>query len=85
MPDPALDWIGGDVLVRIYTRQDGIEDLSYTSAIEKHLEYTGSPVAKGILDNWSESLKTFVKVMPTDYKRALERQKAEAAEAVETN
>ncbi|MCJ8330029.1 MAG: glutamate synthase large subunit [Lentisphaeria bacterium] len=42
-------------------------------SIEKHFEYTDSPVAKKILDNWGESLKTFVKVMPSDYKRALEQ------------
>lgn len=41
------------------------------SLIENHLKYTGSDVAKALLDNWSESVKQFVKVMPTDYKRVL--------------
>ncbi len=41
-----------------------------------HQRYTGSTVAKKVLDAWSESLAQFVKVMPTDYKRVLrERQK----------
>ena len=39
--------------------------------IEKHLEYTGSTVAETILANWQNDLSSFVKVMPTDYKRAL--------------
>ena len=39
--------------------------------IQNHYDYTGSTVAKGILDNWKESLKQFTKVMPTDYKRVL--------------
>ncbi|MGI9290399.1 MAG: glutamate synthase large subunit [Gammaproteobacteria bacterium] len=39
--------------------------------IELHLEYTGSDVAKRILDEWPEVLSQFVKVMPTDYKRVL--------------
>ncbi|MES3007933.1 MAG: glutamate synthase large subunit [Pseudomonadota bacterium] len=39
--------------------------------ISRHLEYTGSTVAKAILDNWDVSLQQFVKVMPTDYKRVL--------------
>ena len=39
--------------------------------IENHLKYTGSDIAKGVLDNWSQSVKQFVKVMPTDYKRVL--------------
>jgi glutamate synthase domain-containing protein 3 len=41
-----------------------------------HHRYTGSTVAKKVLDSWPESLGQFVKVMPTDYKRVLrERQK----------
>lgn len=39
--------------------------------IENHLKYTGSDVAKAVLDNWSESVKQFIKIMPTDYKRVL--------------
>lgn len=46
--------------------------------IENHYNYTESTVAKSILDNWDDSLKQFVKVMPTDYKRVLNEQ-AEAA------
>ncbi len=39
--------------------------------IEKHHRYTGSVRAKQILDNWSSYLPKFVKVMPTEYRRAL--------------
>jgi len=39
--------------------------------IENHLNYTGSSVAKEVLDNWAVTVKQFVKVMPTDYKRVL--------------
>ncbi|MEQ1914765.1 MAG: glutamate synthase large subunit [Sideroxydans sp.] len=39
--------------------------------IEKHLRHTGSARAKQILDNWSAYLPKFVKVMPTEYRRAL--------------
>ena len=38
--------------------------------IEKHLEYTGSDVARGILEDWPGSVLKFVKVIPKDYKRA---------------
>ncbi len=41
------------------------------SMIEKHLEYTGSPVAREILDNWEHAAAKFVKVMPVEYKKAL--------------
>ena len=46
--------------------------------IENHFNFTGSTVAKEALDNWEATLKQFVKVMPTDYKRVL-NEKAEAA------
>ena len=39
--------------------------------IKSHSDHTGSPVASAILNNWEPSLKHFVKVMPTDYKRVL--------------
>jgi len=41
--------------------------------IEEHARYTGSAVAQQLLDQWTDALPRFVKVMPTDYKRALER------------
>jgi glutamate synthase (NADPH/NADH) large chain len=45
--------------------------------IAKHLIYTDSKRAKMILDNWDEYLGKFVKVMPVDYRKALEgKQKA---------
>jgi len=51
------------------------------SLIEKHLHYTGSDVAKGILDNWSDTLPKFIKVMPVDYRRALKALKAQKTAA----
>jgi len=51
--------------------------------IEKHLRYTGSARAKQILDNWSSYLPKFVKVMPTEYRRALLEIAAQQAKEVE--
>lgn len=39
--------------------------------IERHVKYTGSKYAAGILASWDEMLPRFVKVMPMDYKKAL--------------
>jgi glutamate synthase domain-containing protein 3 len=39
--------------------------------IAKHFEYTGSPRAEWILDNWSAMTPKFVKVFPHEYKRVL--------------
>jgi glutamate synthase (NADPH/NADH) large chain len=44
--------------------------------IENQARYTGSARAREILDNWDQYLPKFVKVMPVDYRRALEEMKA---------
>ena len=49
--------------------------------ITKHLHYTGSARAKLILDNWTHYLPKFVKVMPTEYRRALLEIAAQQKEA----
>jgi glutamate synthase domain-containing protein 3 len=47
-------------------------DIEYLrEKIEKHAEYTDSSVAKRLLEDWTASLKKFIKVIPVDYKRAL--------------
>ena len=39
--------------------------------IEDHHKFTGSTIAKQVMDNWPDVLSEFVKVMPIDYKRVL--------------
>jgi glutamate synthase domain-containing protein 3 len=50
--------------------------------VERHLQWTGSTVAKRVLNNWDESLPRFVKVMPDDLKRVLEERQEAELEAV---
>jgi len=40
--------------------------------IERHFKHTGSTRARNLLDDWATSRSKFVKVFPTEYKRALE-------------
>ena len=40
--------------------------------IQRHVHYTNSSVGRNILDNWEAFLPKFVKVMPVDYRRALQ-------------
>ena len=77
--DEALErteYQGGDL--ETHGRVDILHDMTRYDAlrlqtlIEKHSHYTGSPRAKMILERWSEYLPKFVKVMPVDYKRALQ-------------
>lgn len=39
--------------------------------IERHFKHTGSTRARNLLDDWARSRAQFIKVFPTDYKRAL--------------
>jgi glutamate synthase (NADPH/NADH) large chain len=43
--------------------------------IEQHVYWTGSSYAKNILDNWAEYKPMFVKVLPVEYKMALQKMK----------
>jgi len=47
------------------------------SMLQAHVRYTNSPRAKFILDNWEAHLPLFVKVMPIDYRKSLERMRLE--------
>jgi glutamate synthase (ferredoxin) len=57
----------------------GLEDLTdkdiahVQNLIQNHVKYTGSPLGTDLLKNWKTTQKHFIKVMPTDYKAALER------------
>ncbi len=55
----------------------GADETRLKQLIQNHLEYTGSDVAKRILDDWDAYLPKFVKVMPQDYRRALTEMKQE--------
>lgn len=43
--------------------------------ILRHVTYTHSPRAQRILEHWEEMVSKFVKVMPVEYRRALEQMK----------
>ena len=60
-------------------------DMVYLEALEKedleelklmivnHKKYTNSKKAAFILDNWQEEFISFIKIMPKDYKNALQK------------
>jgi glutamate synthase domain-containing protein 3 len=43
--------------------------------VENHYQYTNSPRAEWVLAHWAKLLPKFVKVMPQEYKRVLEKQR----------
>jgi glutamate synthase domain-containing protein 3 len=60
------------------------EDLeTIKTLLTHHHNFTGSTRAKSILDDFAKEVRYFVKVMPTDYRRVLENQKAIEARAAQ--
>lgn len=63
----------------------GQEDLSILRAmIERHFHWTQSRQARRILDNWREMTGKFVKVMPIDYRKAMERMRQQEHRGAES-
>lgn len=54
--------------------QEDIAELQ--DMIQRHYAYTGSSVAKFVLDDFENQLKSFVKVFPKDYKKVLQEKAA---------
>ena len=86
--DDALEHLahqGGDL--ESHGRVDVSHDMTRFDAIrlrqlvERHLEYTGSAVARRMLDDWAAWLPKFQKVMPVEYRRALSEMQAEQHKA----
>ena len=75
---PARCNMGLVGLEEIETAAEKEEVFNY---IQEHVEATGSSVGQGLLENWDEASKKFVKVFPHDYKRVLEERAAAAEKA----
>jgi glutamate synthase domain-containing protein 3 len=74
-PDKTFAWHCNTGMVGLEAPDD--EDLALIKdLIERHERYTGSTLAREVLAGWAATSRQFVKVMPTDYKRALEEQRA---------
>jgi glutamate synthase domain-containing protein 3 len=75
----VLDQSGGEfAAVKCNRREVDLEPVTEPKDIElllnlitRHSEYTGSPQANWILQNWEATLRKFVKVFPHEYKRVL--------------
>lgn len=59
-------------MVDLLPVENSVDINELKTLIEKHYQYTGSTVARGILDNWKTVLPQFIKVYPRDYRRVLE-------------
>lgn len=60
------------------------DKLFLRTMIERHYAFTQSPLAKEILSKWESNLPMFVKIMPIDYRKSLERMKLSEYPDIET-
>jgi len=72
--------IGHDQLFR---EMLGFDEWRLRHLIEKHRHYTGSEQAGMILEHWEDFLPKFVKVIPGEFRRALEQRRSPHAWRVE--
>jgi glutamate synthase (NADPH) large chain len=68
---PSLCNLG---LVELENPDNNEDEATIRLLLERHVEYTASPVAREILDSWEKNVGLFVKVIPNDYRRVLAEQ-----------
>lgn len=76
----ALEHRGGDLeahgLVDVMHNMTQGDSLRLRRLIQRHVQFTGSPRGKEILADWEIFKSRFVKVMPIEYRRALQQMQA---------
>ncbi|SCU83192.1 LAME_0C04302g1_1 [Lachancea meyersii CBS 8951] len=71
--------------VELQSLVDPVEIAFVKNLIQEHFNYTKSELAARILGNFNHYLKNFVKVIPTDYRKVLEKDAAEKLKLKESN
>ena len=72
------------VLWRNPARRHKEDVVALEDLIRRHLQWTNSLRAQQILDRWRDMVGRFVRVMPIDYRRALERLRQREQRETET-
>jgi len=65
-------------MVELSLIEDSMDSKEVQGLISNHFKYTGSTRAKLILDNWSQYVDKFKKIVPIEYKKVLQQEKMDA-------
>ncbi len=76
--DGDFDYYCNMQMVELTLIEDTYDSKELRQLITNHYEYTNSPLAKHILDNWNTEVEKFMKVTPIEYKKVLQDEKLEA-------
>lgn len=70
-PEGNFDYFCNMELVEISLIEETADHRELYRLIGNHFKYTGSKLARKLLDNWEETVSQFIKVIPTEYKKIM--------------
>ena len=82
-PNGDFDYFCNMELVELSLIEDVADNRELHRLISAHYKHTRSPLAQRMLDDWDNYVKQFVKVVPIEYKKVMEAEKAEKAALAE--
>ncbi|MBC8292804.1 MAG: glutamate synthase large subunit [Proteobacteria bacterium] len=68
-------------MVELFKLDDPDEAAEVKQLVQRHVQLTGSELAKSLLGDWSNTLVQFIKVFPSEYRRVLEETEKEKSGA----
>ncbi len=77
-PNGDFDYFCNMEMVELTLIEDMADNRELHRLISNHYRYTGSPLAKRMLDDWNTYSAQFIKVIPYEYKQVLIAEKMEA-------
>ncbi len=76
--DGNFDYFCNMQMVELSLIEDMADNRELRNLISAHYRHTQSPKARMILENWSEYVEKFIRVIPIEYKKVLHDEKIEA-------
>jgi glutamate synthase (NADPH/NADH) large chain len=74
-PTHVFDYYCNLDMVEISLVDDKLDRKELHELIRQHYLYTGSALARTLLDDWVRSVDDFIKVIPIEYKHVLEQER----------
>ena len=73
--DENFDFFCNMEMVELSLIEETSDNKELYRLIARHYEYTQSPLALRMLENWEEYVSQFIKVMPIEYKKVMNEEK----------
>ena len=79
-PNRVFDFYCNMDMVEISLVDDKLDREELEELVRRHCHYTGSAIARKLLNDWNRYVDDFIKVIPIEYKHVLERERLRALE-----